>query len=48
MYLFIIVLITFVFAKIFSKKFRQTNFSNIFFFKLNLDDNFIDDELVND
>lgn len=39
MYFFILILFIYVFAKIFSRKFRQLNIDNINFFTLNIDDN---------
>lgn len=39
MYIFVFILLIYIIAKTFSKKFRQFNIDNINFFELNIDDN---------
>jgi hypothetical protein len=41
MYFFIFVLLIYILAKIFSKRFRQLNIDNINFFKLNIDEDHV-------
>ena len=48
MYFFVVVLIIFIIAKIFSKEFRNTECNNINFFKLNYDSDNVPDTNTED